>query len=138
MASVRDLVEAGLDEGLVKQAVDAAGFERKRGRGGLNLDAKGVAKVLKVYNALLAKLTAKAGKVNVDKLPYDDDEEKPVKTKAPATKKAPAKKAKAKEVVEDDEDEDEDEEMPDESDVDKDDEDEDEIEESDDEEDEDE
>ena len=137
MASVRDLVEAGLDEGLVKQAVDAAGFERKRGRGGLNLDAKGVTKVLKVYNALLAKLTAKAGKVNVDKLPYDDGEEKPVKTKAPATKKAPAKKAKAKEVAEDDEDEDEEEpEVND--DMDDEDEDEDEVEESDDEEDEDE
>ena len=136
MASVRDLVEAGLDEGLVKQAVDAAGFERKRGRGGLNLDAKGVAKVLKVYNALLAKLTAKSGKVNVDKLPYDDGEEKPIKTKAPATNKASVKKTKSKEVVEDDEDEDE--EMPDESDVNEDDEDEDEVEESDDEEDEDE
>ena len=137
MASVRELVEAGLDEGLVKQAVDAAGFERKRGRGGLNLDAKGVAKVLKVYNALLVKLTTKAGKVNVDKLPYDDDEEKPVKTKAPAAKKAPAKKAKAKEVVEDDEDEEEPE-VDDDMDDDMDDENEDEVEESDDEEDEDE
>ena len=135
MASVRDLVESGLDEGLVKQAVDAAGFERKRGRGGLNLDAKGVAKVLKVYNALLVKLTAKAGKVNADKLPYDDDEEKPVKTKAPAAKKAPAKKAKAKEVVEDDEDEEEPEVNDD---MDDEDEDEDEVEESDDEEEEDE
>ena len=104
MASVRDLVEAGLDEGLVKQAVDAAGFERKRGRGGLNLDAKGVAKVLKTYTALLAKLTAKAGKVNVEKLPYDDDEAPAPKAKA---EKKPAPKAKKAKPVEDEEDDDE-------------------------------
>jgi hypothetical protein len=102
MASVRDLVEAGLDEGLVKQAVDAAGFERKRGRGGLNLDAKGIAKVLKTYTALLAKLTAKAGKVNVEKLPYDDDEAPAPKMKAEKKPTPKAKKAKSA----DDEDED--------------------------------
>ena len=105
MASVRDLVEAGFDEGLVKQAVDAAGFERKRGRGGLNLDAKGVAKVVRAYNALLAKLTAKATKFNPDKLDYGTDDDEPA-PKAKAEKKAPAKtpKAKAKPVDDDDED----------------------------------
>ena len=105
MASVRDLVEAGFDEGLVKQAVDAAGFERKRGRGGLNLDAKGVAKVLKAYNALLAKLTAKTAKFNPDKLDYGTDDDEPA-PKVKAEKKAPAKapKAKAKPADEDDED----------------------------------
>lgn len=104
MASVRDLVEAGFDEGLVKQAIDVAGFERKRGRGGLNLDAKGIAKVLKAYNTLLAKLTAKAAKFNPDKLDYDTDDEPTPKAKA--EKKAPAKtpKAKAKPVDDDDED----------------------------------
>lgn len=103
MASVRDLVEAGLDEGLVKQAVDAAGFERKRGRGGLNLDAKGVAKVLKTYSALLTKLTAKAGKVNPDKFTYDDDDEPPApKTKA---EKKPAPRVKKAKPADDDEEE---------------------------------
>ena len=104
MASVRDLVEAGLDEGLVKQAVDAAGFERKRGRGGLNLDAKGVAKVLKAYNALLAKLTTKAGKVNPDKFSYDDDEVPAPKAKA---EKKPAPKAKKAKPADDEDDDDE-------------------------------
>jgi hypothetical protein len=104
MASVRDLVEAGFDEGLVKQAVDAAGFERKRGRGGLNLDAKGVAKVVKAYNALLAKLTAKATKFNPDKLDYGTDDDEPT-PKAKAEKKAaPKPKAKAKPADDDDED----------------------------------
>jgi len=103
MASVRDLVEAGLDEGLAKQAVDATGFERKRGRGGLNLDAKGVAKVLKTYTALLVKLTSKAGKVTPDKFTYDDDEAPAPKAK---TEKKPTPKAKkAKAVVEDEEEE---------------------------------
>jgi hypothetical protein len=104
MASVRDLVEARLDEGLVKQAVDAAGFERKRGRGGLNLDAKGVAKVLKTYTALLAKLTAKASKVNPDKFAYDDDVALAPKTKA---EKKPVPKAKKAKPADDEEDEDE-------------------------------
>lgn len=104
MASVRDLVEAGFDEGLVKQAVDAAGFERKRGRGGLNLDAKGVAKVLKAYNALLAKLTAKAAKFNPDKLDYGTDDESASKAKAEKKTLAKAPKAKAKPADEDDED----------------------------------
>jgi hypothetical protein len=104
MASVRDLVEAGLDEGLVKQAVDAAGFERKRGRGGLNLDAKGVAKVLKTYIALLAKLTTKASKVNPDKFTYDDDEAAAPKAKA---EKRPAPKAKKAKPADDEEDDDE-------------------------------
>jgi hypothetical protein len=105
MASVRDLVDAGFDENLVKQAVDAAGFERKRGRGGLNLDAKGVAKVVKTYNALLAKLTAKAAKFNPDKLDYGTDDEAPA-TKA-KTEKKPAPKAAKKSVKPvDDEDED--------------------------------
>ena len=106
MASVRDLVAVGFDEGLVKQAVDAAGFTRTRGRGGLNLDAKGVAKVVKAYNALLAKLTAKIAKFNPDKLSYDEDEAPAQKAKA--EKKAPAKvsKAKAKPVVEDDDEDD--------------------------------
>jgi hypothetical protein len=103
MASVRDLVEAGLDEGLVKQAVDAAGFERKRGRGGLNLDAKGVAKALKTYNALLAKLTAKASKVNPDKFAYDDDEAPAPKAKAEKKPAPKAKKAKPADDEEDDE-----------------------------------
>jgi hypothetical protein len=108
MASVRDLVAKGFDEGLVKQAVDAAGFERKRGRGGLNLDAKGVAKVLKAYNSLLAKLTASAAKLNIDKLPYDDGDDEAPAPKAKAEKKAaPKSKAKAK-PADDDEDEDED------------------------------
>ena len=104
MASVRDLVEAGLDEGLVKQAVDAAGFERKRGRGGLNLDAKGVAKVLKTYTVLLAKLTTKASKVNPDKFTYDDDEAPAPKAKA---EKKPAPKAKKAKPADDEEDDDE-------------------------------
>lgn len=104
MASVRDLVEAGFDEGLVKQAVDAAGFERKRGRGGLNLDAKGVAKVVKAYNTLLAKLTTKAAKVNLDKLPYDDEDDAPA-PKAKTEKKAAKPKAKAK-PADDEEDDD--------------------------------
>jgi hypothetical protein len=103
MASVRDLVEAGLDEGLVKQAVDAAGFERKRGRGGLNLDAKGVAKVLKTYNALLAKLTAKAGKVNPDKFTYEDDDAPAPKAKVEKKPVAKAKKAKPADDEDDDE-----------------------------------
>jgi hypothetical protein len=114
MASVRDLVEAGLDEGLVKQAVDAAGFERKRGRGGLNLDAKGVAKVLKTYIALLAKLTAKAGKVNPDKFTYDDDEVPAPKAKAekkPVAKARKAKPANDNEEVEEDETDDQDDEV---------------------------
>jgi hypothetical protein len=102
MASIRDLVEAGLDEGLVKQAVDVAGFERKRGRGGLNLDAKGVAKVLKTYIALLAKLTTKAAKVNPDKFTYDDEAPAP---KAKAEKKATPKAKKAKPVDDEEEDE---------------------------------
>jgi hypothetical protein len=108
MASVRDLVEAGFDEGLVKQAVDAAGFERKRGRGGLNLDAKGVAKVLKTYNVFLAKLTAKVAKFNPDKLNYGDEAEAPApKAKAKVEKKAPAKtpKTKTKPLVDDNEEE---------------------------------
>lgn len=105
MASVRDLVAKGFDEGLVKQAVDAAGFERKRGRGGLNLDAKGVAKVLKAYNSLLAKLTTTAAKLNIDKLPYDDGDDEPV-PKAKAEKKAPAKAPKAKAKPADDEEDD--------------------------------
>ena len=104
MVSVRDLVEAGFDEGLVKQAIDVAGFERKRGRGGLNLDAKGVAKVVKTYNTLLAKLTAKATKFNPDKLDYGTDDEAPA-PKAKAEKKAaPKPKAKAKPADDDDED----------------------------------
>ena len=103
MASVRDLVEAGFDEGLVKQAVDVAGFERKRGRGGLNLDAKGVAKVVKAYNALLAKLTAKAAKFNPDKLDYGTDDEPAPKAKA-EKKASPKPKAKAKPADDDDED----------------------------------
>jgi hypothetical protein len=103
MASVRDLVEIGLDEGLVKQAVDAAGFERKRGRGGLNLDAKGVAKVLKTYTALLAKLTTKASKVNPDKFTYDDDEAPAPKAKA---EKKPAPKAKKAKPADDEEEDD--------------------------------
>jgi hypothetical protein len=103
MASVRDLVEAGLDEGLVKQAVDAAGFERKRGRGGLNLDAKGVAKVLKTYTALLTKLTAKASKVNPDKFTYDDDEAPAPKAKAEKKSTPKAKKAKPADDEDDDE-----------------------------------
>jgi hypothetical protein len=102
MASVRDLVESGLDEGLVKQAVDVAGFERKRGRGGLNLDAKGVAKVLKTYTALLAKLTAKASKVNPDKFSYDDDETPAPKAKAEKKATPKAKKAKPADDEEDD------------------------------------
>jgi len=111
MATVRDLVEAGLDEGLVKQAVDAAGFQRKRGRGGLNLDAKGVAKVLKTYTALLAKLTAKAGKVNPDKFTSDNDEAPAPKAKAEnkAPAKTPKAKARAKPPVEEDDEEDDDE-----------------------------
>jgi len=126
MASVRDLVAVGFDEGLVKQAVDAAGFERKRGRGGLNLDAKGVAKVLKAYNSLLAKLTTKIAKFNPDKLNYGDEDEVPT-PKAKAEKKAPAKssKAKAKPAPEPEDDEDEDEDPV---------EDDDEVEEADDEE----
>ncbi len=104
MASVRDLVEAGLDEGLVKQAVDAAGFERKRGRGGLNLDAKGVVKVLKTYTALLAKLTTKASKVNPDKFTYDDEDEPAPKAK---TEKKAAPKAKKAKPADDEEEEDE-------------------------------
>jgi hypothetical protein len=106
MASVRDLVEAGLDEGLVKQAVDASGFERKRGRGGLDLDAKGVAKVVKAYLALLAKLTTKASKVNLDKLGVDEPVAKPKVEKADK-KPAPKPKAKAKPPVEEDDEEDE-------------------------------
>jgi hypothetical protein len=102
MASVRDLVEAGLDEGLAKQAIDAAGFERKRGRGGLNLDAKGAAKVLKTYTVLLAKLTARAGKVNVEKLPYDNDEAPAPKAKAEKKSATKAKKAKPADDEEDD------------------------------------
>lgn len=106
MASVRDLVEAGFDEGLVKQAVDAAGFERKRGRGGLNLDAKGVAKVVKAYNALLVKLTTKATKFNPDKLDYGTDDDEPA-PKAKAEKKAaPKPKANTKPVEDEDEEED--------------------------------
>jgi hypothetical protein len=123
MASVRDLVEAGLDEGLVKQAVDAAGFERKRGRGGLNLDAKGVAKVLKTYTALLTKLTAKAGKVNPDKFTYDDDEAPAPKAKA---EKKPTPKAKKAKPADDEDDEPEADDQDDEDD---------EVEEADDEED---
>ena len=103
MASVRDLVEAGFDEGLVKQAVDTAGFERKRGRGGLNLDAKGVAKVFKAYTDLLAKLATKVAKFNPDKLDYDADDEPAPKAKA-EKKAAPKPKAKAKPVDDDEED----------------------------------
>jgi hypothetical protein len=127
MASVRDLVEAGLDEGLVKQAIDVAGFERKRGRGGLSLDVKGIAKVLKTYNALLAKLTAKAAKFNSDKLSYNDEEAPAPKAKA--EKKAPPKAKKAKAAPVEDEDEPEDEPEADDDDED------DEVEEADDEED---
>jgi hypothetical protein len=105
MTSVRDLVAKGFDEGLVKQAIDVAGFERKRGRGGLNLDAKGVVKVFKAYNALLAKLTTKAAKFNPDKLDYGTDDEAPA-PKAKAEKKAPAKAPKAKAKPADDDDED--------------------------------
>jgi hypothetical protein len=105
MASVRDLVEAGFDEGLVKQAVDAAGFERKRGRGGLNLDAKGVAKVVKAYNALLTKLTTKAAKFNPDKLDYGADDDPAPKAKA-EKKAVPKPKAKAK-LADDEEEEEE-------------------------------
>jgi hypothetical protein len=130
MASVRDLVEAGFDENLVKQAVDSAGFVRTRGRGGLNLNAKDVAKVLKAYNALLAKLTAKVAKFNPDKLNYDEDEAPAPKAKVKVEKKAPAKatKAKAKPPVDDDEEEEGDEPEAD-------DQDDDDVEESDDEED---
>ena len=126
MASVRDLVAVGFDEGLVKQAVDAAGFTRTRGRGGLNLSAKDVTKVLKAYNALLVKLTAKIAKFNPDKLDYGTDDEAPA-PKAKAEKKAPAKssKAKAKPAPEPEDDEDEDEDPV---------EDDDEVEEADDEE----
>jgi hypothetical protein len=106
MASVRDLVEVGFDENLVKQAVDAAGFVRTRGRGGLNLNAKDVAKVLKAYNALLAKLTAKVAKFNPDKLNYDEDEAPAPKAKAKAEKKASAKTPKTK-PADDEEDDDE-------------------------------
>ena len=104
--SVRDLVDAGLDEGIVKQAVDAAGFERKRGRGGLSLDAKGVAKVLKAYTAILTKLTTKAAKVNPDKFDYSEDDDAPA-PKAKAEKKvAPKPKAKAKPADDEEEDDD--------------------------------
>ena len=106
MASVRDLVEAGFDEGLVKQAIDVAGFERKRGRGGLNLDAKGVVKVFKAYNAILAKLTTKAAKFNPDKLDYGTDDDEAPAPKAKVEKKAPAKAPKAKAKPADDDDED--------------------------------
>ena len=108
MASIRDLVNAGFDETLVKQVVDASGFERKRGRGGLDLNAKGVAKVVKAYNTLLAKLTAKAAKLNIDKLPYDDGDDEAPAPRVKAEKKAPAKapKAKVKPVDDDDEDDD--------------------------------
>jgi len=105
MASVRDLVAVGFDEGLVKQAVDAAGFTRTRGRGGLNLSAKDVTKVLKAYNALLAKLTAKIAKFTPDKLSYGD-EDGTLAPRAKAEKKAPAKDPKAKAKPVDDEDED--------------------------------
>jgi hypothetical protein len=102
--SVRDLVDAKMHEALVKDAIDAAGFERKRGRGGLNLDAKGVAKVLKAYVAILAKLTAAAGKVNPDKFTYDDDEVPAPKAKAEKKSAPRAKKAKpADDEEEDDE-----------------------------------
>ncbi len=104
MASVRDLVEAGFDETLVKAAVDASGFERKRGRGGLNLDAKGVAKVVKAYNALLAKLVAKVAKFNPDKLNYDEDEKPAPKPKAEKKVEGKVPKAKKAEPVEDEED----------------------------------
>ena len=108
MASVRDLVAVGFDEGLVKQAVDAAGFTRTRGRGGLNLSAKDVAKVLKAYNALLAKLAAKIAKFNPDKLNYGDEDEAPA-PKAKAEKKVvPKPKAKAKPAPEPVDDDDED------------------------------
>lgn len=100
MATVRDLVNVGFDEGLIKQAVDSAGFERKRGRGGLNLDAKGVAKVVKAYSTLLTKLQGKAEKANLEKLPYGDV---PVPTKPPVKKAA----KKVAEPVEEDEEEDE-------------------------------
>jgi hypothetical protein len=103
MASVRDLINAKMDEGLVKQAVDAAGFERKRGRGGLNLDAKGVAKVLKAYVAILTKLTAAVAKVNPDKFTYDDDEAPAPKAKA---EKKPAPKAKKAKPADDEEEDD--------------------------------
>jgi len=106
MASVRDLVAVGFDDGLVKQAVDAAGFTRTRGRGGLNLSAKDVAKVLKAYNALLAKLTAKIAKFTPDKLSYgDEDEASAPKVKAEKKVSAKAPKANAK-PADDDEDED--------------------------------
>lgn len=116
--SVRDLVDAGLDEGIVKQAVDAAGFERKRGRGGLSLDAKGVAKVVKAYTAILAKLTTKAAKVNTDKFDYGDEDDAPA-PKAKAEKKvAPKPKAKTKPACdEDDEDDTEDDDAEDQNDV---------------------
>jgi len=103
MATVRDLVNVGFDDGLVKQAVDLAGFERRRGRGGLELDSKGVAKVIKSYTTLLTKLLAKAEKVNIEKLPYGDDES--VSKPKVEKKAAPKLKAKAKPVEEDDEEE---------------------------------
>jgi hypothetical protein len=114
MASVRDLVEAGLDEGLVKQAVDLAGFERKRGRGGLNLDSKGVAKVLKFYIGLITKLTTKVEKVTPDKFTYDDDEAPAPKAKA---EKKPVAKAKKAKPAEDEEEDDEPVETDDQDDV---------------------
>lgn len=103
MASVKDLINAGFNETLVKMAVDEAGFVRTAGRGGLDLNAKGVAKVVKVYTALLAKLSAKIAKFDPDKLDYSEKETIP---KAKAEKKAPAKAAKAKAKPADDEDED--------------------------------
>jgi len=117
MASVRDLVAVGFDEGLVKQAVDAAGFTRTRGRGGLNLSAKDVAKVMKAYNALLAKLTVKIAKFNPDKLSYGDEDETSA-PRAKAEKKAPAKapKTKAKPAPEPEDDEDDDAEAEDQDD----------------------
>lgn len=104
MATVRDLVNVGFDEGLIKQAVDFAGFERKRGRGGLNLDAKGVAKVVKAYLTLLTKLQGKAEKANLEKLPYGDA---PVPTKPPAKKSTKKVAEPAEEDEIDDEEEDE-------------------------------
>jgi hypothetical protein len=110
MASVRDLVANGFHEVLTKEAVDTAGFERKRGRGGLNLDEKGVVKVVKAYNALLVKLTAKVAKFNPSKLNYGDEDETPAPKAKVEKKPAPKPKAKAKaKPVDEDEVEDADE-----------------------------
>jgi hypothetical protein len=106
MANVKSLVEAGFDEGLVKQAVDQAGFERKRGRGGLDLDVKGVEKVTKKYTEILTKLQAKVAKFNPEKLDYGDEPvtkkgkvEKPTPQKIPAPKPIKVRAKKEKEEL---------------------------------------